>query len=143
MDIEASTRAAAIDRNSDIGISGIELNLLDVLLQLVVQLMKSQTSLVDGDGTASVSVVIGAGTGTGVISSSSSYGSGGSQSSSDMGRGVRGAGVGGGGLSERVLTCSSVVTGGTSGGETGSSAVVTRSDGSGSVRGLVLSRNYF
>ena len=139
MDIEASTGAAAIDRNSDIGISGIELNLLDVLLQLVVQLMKSQTSLVDGDGTASVSVVIGARTGAGVISS----GSGGSQSSSDMTGGVSGAGVGGGGLSERVLTYSSVVAGGTSGGETGSSAVVTRSDSSGSVRGLVLSRNYF
>merc|ERR1719450_408097 len=111
MNIEASTRAAAIDGNFNNWIIGLELDLLDVSLQLVVQLMKCQSCLVDGYRRLSSSYIRSAAS---VIETWSSAVETCSNPSSDVGGGVSGAGVcGGGGLGIRMMTCSfSLIHGG-------------------------------
>ena len=118
---------AGVARNMDNWAVRVQPDLTDVQLQLVVQLVKSQTSLVDGGRTTRASLFIRAGTGAGVISSrrwrwwSSST----SKNSSTIGV-VTGAGVRcSGGLSKSVLTCSSIAVARS---KTGSSTIVTCSD---------------
>ena len=115
---------AGVARNMDNWAVRVQPDLTDVQLQLVVQLVKSQTSLVDGGRTTRASLFIRAGTWAGVFSSRwwrwRSYSTT-SKNSSSIGA-VTGAGIRrGGGLSISVLTCTSIVART----KTGSSTVVT------------------
>ena len=118
---------AGVARNMDNWAVRVQPDLADVHLQLVVQLVKSQTSLVDGGRTTRASLFIRAGTWAGVFSSRwwrwRSYSTT-SKNSSSISI-VTGAGVRcGGGLGKSMLTCSSIVARI----KTGSSAVETCSD---------------